>query len=551
MQIARRLYLYAMSGITLAVIASGLMLFLDVIITGSGVLEHPSDAYVNRRQQLSQAIAMLGVGVPVWAFHWWFVQRGLRPGRAGRDAERGSAIRATYLTLVLLISLVAWVSGAAGLLQWFMASVIGSVPDYSFRDPVTSTTSAIVGLLVWLYHGVVHRGDLGAGPVLGAAAWLPRLYRYGVSLGALVAALGSLESLVTSLVAAPPSGEGYSRTSAIQSGVTLVAWGLVWVGHWRYSTRLVRTDDARGADERVSRTRLAAFIATIVVGAGFAISGIVGAVQEIVAPVIGRLPYESDVSGWSWLGPAVSASGWAIVWWAHLRRLRGEPAAADPLRVLHQVRLASHGMAAVGLAFGATGLGWILGLGIDVVFGGIRTTDPNRLPWTFELAGWLPMAGVGLGLWAWQWSGVLARRRRDPDGEANSTIRRAFLFLTLAVALVSALGGATLILYRLVGAAVGASLTGNAVSELSTPIGAFIMAAIVLAYHGLQLRSDQAIRPIVSAGPTTAAPTPVVDASARVRRTLELVGPEGADLDAALAAARAALPDEIELVARE
>lgn len=552
MQIARRLYLYAMSGITLAVVAAGLGMLLDVIITGSGIFEHPSDAYVNRRQQLSQAIAMLGVGVPVWTFHWWFVQRGLRPGRAGRDAERGSAIRATYLTLVLLVSLVAWVSGAAGYLQWFLMTTSGGFPgSYAWVDPVTPATAAIVGVVVWLYHGMVQRTDLRAGPVSGAAAWVPRLYLYGVALGALVTSLASLQSLISYMASPPAFDEGYARFAAIGSGLALVAWGLVWLGHWRYSTRLVRTDDARGPEERVSRTRLAALIATIVVAAGFTISGIAGAVQGIVAPVIGRLPSGVDGSGPAWVAPLVFAVASGIAWWAHVRWLRDEPAAAAPLRALHQRRLVSHGMAAVGLAFGATGLGWILGLGIDVVFGGIRTTDPDRLPWAFELAQWLPMAVLGLGVWAWQWSGVLARRRRDPDGEANSTIRRAFIFLTLAVALVSALGGATLILYRLVGTAVGASLTGNAVSELSTPVGAFIMAAIVLAYHVLQLRSDQTIRPIVPAGPSTVAPTPVVDASARVRRPLELVGPEGADLDAALAAARAALPDEIELVAQE
>jgi hypothetical protein len=162
------------------------------------------------------------------------------------------------------------------------------------------------------------------------------------------------------------------------------------------------------------------------------------------------------------------------------------------------------------------------------------------------LAQFLPMAAFGLGIWAWQWSRVLARRRRDPHGEANSTIRRAFLYLTLAVSLVVALGSAALILYRLVGTLIGANLEGNAVSALSTPIGALVMAAVVLGYHGLLLRADMALRPVEAAAP---APSPVMlaGAPAGVQRTLELVGPEGADLDAALAAARAALPEGVRL----
>lgn len=549
MQAARRLYLYAMSGITLAVIAAGLAMLLDVVITWTGMLQHPYDRYPGPREQLSQAIAILAVGLPVWAFHWWFVQRGLAPVRRDHDADRGSPIRAIYLTLVLLISLVVWVSGTAGLLQSLIATAVGGLPEYYSFDPVSSATSAIAGFIVWLYHVVVRRGGLRAGPVAGAATWIPRLYLYGVSLGALVAALVALETLVMAVLVPNLPDEGYSRFAAIENGVTFVAWGIVWLGHWRYATGVADAGDWRGAEERVSRTRLAAFIATIVVATGFTISGIAGAVQGAVAPVIGKLPYEEGASGNLWVAPLVSAIAWVIVWWICLDGLRREPAAEEPLRALHQARLESHAMVAVALAFGGAGLGWILGMVVDIVFGGVRMTDPDRLPWTFELAQFLPMAAVGLGIWAWQWSRVLGRRRRDPNGEANSTIRRAFLYLTLAVSLVVALGSATLILYRLVGTVIGAALAGNTVSALSTPLGALVMAAIVLGYHGLLLRADMALRPVEATTPATLVPPPVVLAGAQAgaRRTLELVGPEGADLDAALTAAREALPEGVRL----
>jgi hypothetical protein len=90
------------------------------------------------------------------------------------------------------------------------------------------------------------------------------------------------------------------------------------------------------------------------------------------------------------------------------------------------------------------------------------------------------------------------------------------------------------------------------VSELSTPLGALLAAVIVLAYHGLQLRADQARKPASDgeAAPAVGAATvPISGESDDVpaRRTLQLVGPLGADLDAALAAARAALPDGVSL----
>ncbi len=80
MQAARRIYLYVMAGITLAVIAVGLSMLIDVAISGTGILEDRFGGE-GSRQQLSQAVAMLGVGLPVWAVHWWIVQRGLAEGR--------------------------------------------------------------------------------------------------------------------------------------------------------------------------------------------------------------------------------------------------------------------------------------------------------------------------------------------------------------------------------------------------------------------------------------------------------------------------------------
>ncbi|MES2210194.1 MAG: DUF5671 domain-containing protein [Chloroflexota bacterium] len=568
MQTIRRIYLYVMSGIALGVIGVGLSMLLEVILTSSGVLQHPFETFIGEsRQRLSQAIALLGVGVPVWAAHWWFVQRGLSSTRPGHDDERGSAIRALYLSIVLLISLVSWVNGAIGLAQAVLANLFRVSPTFFIVDPVNAATALSVGLGAWVFHGLVRRRDLAAGPAHEAAAWLPRLYLYGVALGALVVAAGALESIIVALVSASPAEGDYQGVSLLGSSITLVGWGIAWLGHWRYTSSLVAADDWRGSQERLSRTRLAALIATIFIAAGFTLTGIARTIEAFIRPVLGLEPGGNE----SWAGliaaPLGIAVPWAIAWFAHARWLHREPASADALRGTHVSRIESHGVAAVALAFGAVAFAWLLGLAMDTLFGGIRTSDPAGFPWRAEFATWLSMAVVGLAIWAWQWSIVVNRRRSDPEDEANSTIRRTFLYLTMAVALVAGLGSATVILYRVVGSLLGATLTGNAISELSTPLGAVLVAAAVLVYHGLQLRRDQTLRreaPAVSApaAPAVSAaaaasissaadavsPEPARDGSARrAERDLVLVGPRGADLDAALAAARAVLPEGIRL----
>src|SRR3970040_2066165 len=99
MQTVRRLYLYAMSGITFGVLAVGLDQLLVVILGQLGVGRGPfvggDQGY---REQLSLAIALVGVGLPVWGIHWWLAQRGLQAGRPNAVEERGSTGRALYPT---------------------------------------------------------------------------------------------------------------------------------------------------------------------------------------------------------------------------------------------------------------------------------------------------------------------------------------------------------------------------------------------------------------------------------------------------------------------
>lgn len=557
MQAVRRLYLYAMSGVTLAVISYGLVLLLRVVLDGL-FPDSPYEEFDQSRQQLSQAIAMLGVGVPVWAVHWTLVQRALRPGRPERDAERGSGARAVYITFVLFVSLVVWVSGGIQLLQWVAVTAMQVSTEFSFTDPLGSATVGVVGLIVWLYHGLVRRRDLAAGPVEGTAASVPRLYLYGVAIGALWAVLAALDSVVAAMLPNPyvDGDDPWQRQYMIGTAITGVAWAIVWFGHWTYASRLARDDGWRGTDERVSRTRLVAFLVVIIGAAGMTLSRVAAAIGAALDPVLPDPAFldpsfAPDPSS-AILAPLLTAIPWAIVWFTHARALRREPAAADPMRALHQARLVSHGVAAIALAIGATAAGWLLGYIVDLVLGGQRTTGPY--PSTYELAQWLPAAVVGLGAWWWFWRGVLARRRSDPEDEANSTIRRAFLFLTLAVALVAAIAAAALILYRLVGVLLDAGIGGNLASELSTPLGALVAAGAVLAYHGLALRADQKLaKPdTAQADATPGEPAPaegaqVTTGGAVERRAFVLVGPP-ADLDAALAAARAALPAGVEIV---
>jgi len=147
--------------------------------------------------------------------------------------------------------------------------------ESDYADPLGATTLAIVAFAVWLFHWLVRRGDLATERVEGAAAWLPRLYLYGVAIGALFVALRSIEAIVVSLLFADGRFDDPWRVMfTVGEVLTALGWGLVWFGHWFYAGRLARGGEGRGADERVSRTRLTAFVWVIVVAAAAALRSV-------------------------------------------------------------------------------------------------------------------------------------------------------------------------------------------------------------------------------------------------------------------------------------
>jgi hypothetical protein len=176
-----------------------------------------------------------------------------------------------------------------------------------------------------------------------------------------------------------------------------------------------------------------------------------------------------------------------------------------------------------------------------------------------ELALEVPLAVIGGSVWIWAWVPMERRYRADPEAEAASTVRRAALLIVLAVAVIAGLASLALILYRLFGYLLGApGFFGGGITELSTPAGILIVALAAGLYHGLALRRDLAVAPPSpppeapsrEPGPE-AEPIPAEEAEWESEGgpvlppgiPLTLRGPDGSDLEAALKAARDALPE--------
>ena len=545
MQTVRRLYVYLLSGITLGFLVFGLITLVE---TGLGALGVAGGGIGGRREQLSLAAALIGVGLPVWAIHWWFAERGLDPARPGAEDERRSTVRALYLTVVMVVLLSFGAFAARDLIREFVLGFLPRPPGdyYPSSDTTRSLATLLVTALAWGYHVAIRRRDLGRGPLEGAAAWLPRLYLYGATLTGLLIMLQAFGDLAVYAGETiwPQSGvepDNYRSYPFADALSLFVVWTIGWAGHWWYAGRLRITSGWRASSERAARLRIAFFVSVILAGAFSVIRLTAGALRAVLIPILGATDPIGGNLGTTDLVRTVavalvSALPWAIAWWLHQRWMHEEALEADdPPRAAVATRLDFHSVALVGLAFAAVGSGWLVGLLIDVGLGGSRTVGGSGF-WRAELATFVPFTLVGLAAWVWRWWPIQARRHADARAEGASTIRRSFLVVILGASVITSLGSLAYLLYRLFGSLLDANLGGGGISELSTPIGALVAAGGVALYHGLALRSDLALT-APSALEQPATPMPV-----RSRRTLTLSGPPDGDTEAALAAARQALP---------
>jgi len=553
MQIVRRFYLYGMSGVTLGVLLVGLNNLFVVAFHALGLGRGTFiGGDTGDREQLSLAIALTIVGLLVWTIHWLLIERSVREAAADGREERASGIRALYITVVLALLLIFGMLAGIQLLDALAQRLFGlrSQPDLGFLEIDTGAALAtvLVAGAAWVYHAAIRRRDLASTPMEHAAAWIPRIYLYGAALLGLIftaLSIGSLLQLALRAVAGTQldfGEETFTQRGAADALAGIVGWGIVFVGHWWYATSLLRGEGWRAASERRARVRLAYLVAVQVAGAIATVTFAAQSLSVVLGFTLGadRTPFSESLLQAA-IGPMLGLLPWAFAWLLHWRWMRDEADAHDPGWLASASRLASAGVGLVGVGATAGGVGGLLGLLLDIVLGGNRTTDSL---WRGQVADFVAVGAIGTALWLWNWANLQGRRAADPEGEARSTIRRAYLLLIVGGSLLASLAALAVLLFQVFNAILGVDPFVNRASEISASLGALITAAASAAYHGLVERRDRALRDATPAPPVS----PATEAApAAIERQLLLRAPSAAQLEAALASLRGNLPPDVVL----
>lgn len=545
MQTARRLYVYLLTGISLGVLVAALAMLGSLLFESLGLGPSGDELFDGGdavRERLTLATAMTAVALPLWLAHWAAAERSVRPDRPGASTERTSDVRGLYFALALGILLLMMATSLASIVRDLVIGASGT--DAVGTDGIGGDLAAfLVSGSAWGYHVAIRSRDWARGPMTGGGAVLPRAYLYGATLIGLWLTLTGVTGLVElggrALLGGEPDLIGRGREDwwaypLAEALAGIVAGGAIWLGHALYARNLLADPGWRGEEERPARLRLAYFVAAIVVTAAATTFLVADGIRQALLAAFGA----SEASGAPVLGlvllPLLSALAFGATWYLHARWMSDEAARLRiPGRVGAADRLRRHAELTVGLAFGAVGLAWLLGLLLDALTGAGRVLSGAE-SYLEELARLLPFVLLGLVLWASRWSVASRRRNQDPETEGGSTTRRATLLLILAVSLLAGVGSLGFILYRVFGAAFGVTSSGDASGELARAVGALVVAACVAAYHGMELRRDQR-----DGGSRIVPERPALTLSAVVRVT----GPSGTTRSTILDVLRSRLPE--------
>jgi Domain of unknown function (DUF5671) len=159
----RRVYYYILSALGLTVVIFGLAVLLSFLVDSLFMLGLGGRA-IDR--QLTAALALLVVGVPLWLLTWRPMQAEALSGGDAGDHARRSITRKIYLYLALFAGVIGGMIVAVGLLN----TLLGALFSGDFTGLAQELLKSITNLLLFVGLGVYHGLTLGRDGKIASSA---------------------------------------------------------------------------------------------------------------------------------------------------------------------------------------------------------------------------------------------------------------------------------------------------------------------------------------------------------------------------------------------
>src|SRR5438876_777744 len=351
--IQRRLYIYIVAAASFGMVLIGL---INLGSTALNQLLKATPPFTNVRDAYAGFGAVILVGLPVWAIHWWIAQR-----LARRNAdERASAIRRLYLYLVLAATGIALAIYIRRLIEDAVGFTLGTSSDGA---PIARAFWAVLVLAAfWLYHFRIAAADRRSVGESGVSATLRRWYAYGLLfLGLAFLLFGARNLLQQIWVLLVDRGQVIAPGGLVPTALaTMLAGLLIWGFHSQWTARSPIVEDDRGSTLRAVQRFLAL--------TGIVALALFGASQLLyygLARVLG-IEHPGGVTTSIWVavaGPAATVIVFGLAWLWIQRQLAADAGATEATRQAGVRHLYTHLVALLALAtlaIGAAGLLWTL-----------------------------------------------------------------------------------------------------------------------------------------------------------------------------------------------
>jgi hypothetical protein len=479
----RRLYVYIITLVSLEVVLWGLIgLLRTTFATG---------AFLPGAELLAQAMALILVGVPIFALHWRWAQQ----FAAKDEDERGSPVRALFFYALLGATLLPAVQNALALLSRGLISLARDSVSYAIvggsQTLIDNLLAMLINGLAAAYFFVQLRADWAAfrqAPLSDAAqvfGEVRRIYRYIWLFYALLMTVFGLQQILHYLLGLfSPSVDGIG--SALHPLMNGLALALVGAPLWAYTWNLCQFA-LEDPGEETSLLRLSSLY-LLVFGSVLAVLGSAGVALDVLLRFLFRDIFAGELTQ-SLRGPLSVGIPLAIVWAYYQRWLRaGFNAQTDSLRRSGFWALYRYSLLLVGFVASLIGLMMLLTFFVEFLF------SPQQV-WNNDsdtLAASLATLAAGIPLWLWFWRQAQGQAlARSPEGtEARrSTIRRMYLYLVILAMVLGSMISAIAMFYTVFVALLG-EMPAQFWQETLNGLQRVLVFAVFLAYHWQTLRAD-------------------------------------------------------------
>jgi hypothetical protein len=478
MRSIRRLYFYLVAFISLEVVIWGLINLLRTIFAGKTLFPGADT--------LAQALALILVGVPLFAFHWLWAQRA-----AFRDEEEHAAtLRAVFLYAALLATLIPVVQNTLALFDRLLIS--GAQLEVS-RSILGSTQTWQDNLIAIVLNGIaaayffnVLRMDWRSLKERENFADVRRLYRYIWVLYGLLMTVFGVQQVLSFLFYTPSAIIGESGREVLVNGLALIIVGApIWAYAWSVCQQALDEPMEQGSMLRLGVLYLLALAAvvTVLTSAG------------IIVDILLRLALGESMDLREFLlqmrNPVSIGIPLAGIW-AYYGSWLGKDidSVSDPARRSGLKRFYFYILSLIGLAATFIGLALLLSFVIDVLVNSEALWGENMRP---RLAGAIATLSVGLPVWLLTWRPMQVEALaagEAGDHARRSLVRKVYLYLVIFAAVIGGMVSGVILVYQLLSALLSGTLPDDFIPALLNTLQVLVLFIAFLLYHLSALRRD-------------------------------------------------------------